>query len=447
MKNATIVVDLGFGDSGKGTIVDFLSRTKDVAAVVRFNGGGQAAHNVITPDGRHHTFSLFGSGTFVPGIRTHLSRFVLFDPSALRNEAQHLETLGCEDPFAKLSIDETALVVTPFQKAANRLREILRNKNRHGSCGMGIGETMADSLRDSPLAMRVGVLRNRHALHARLHKIQEEKREEFRDFLGDLKNHPVVKKDVLLLTDPHAPEFFADAFSAISGKLSIVSGDYLRQLSTEGELVFEGAQGVLLDELYGFHPYTTWSTTTFANAFELLREIDYDGQVEKLGVFRTYFTRHGAGPFPTEDKELSRTLPDVHNGAGQWQGNLRVGWFDEVLARYALAVCGGVDTLAITHVDRLKALPKNFVCREYATREGKVESLKLKSDFTDLLYQEVLTKLLNRAVPIYEESPVNTQQFLSMIESDLQTPISIVSSGPTANEKQIFKVTSREKVA
>src|SRR3954467_7607322 len=98
MREHVIVVDLGYGDAGKGTVVDWLCTQGPVQAVVRFNGGGQAAHNVVLPDGRHHTFAQFGSGT-LRGVPTHLSRFVVVDPLALTAEAAHLGELGVPDPF------------------------------------------------------------------------------------------------------------------------------------------------------------------------------------------------------------------------------------------------------------------------------------------------------------------------------------------------------------
>lgn len=445
MRKSTIVVDLGFGDAGKGTTVDFLSRTRNIAAIIRFNGGGQAAHNVITPEGKHHTFSLFGSGMFIPSVRTHLSRFVMIDLTAIRNEAQHLELLGCVNPLSRLSIDEDAILVSPFQKAANRLRETLRSKNRHGSCGMGIGETMSDNQNSPALTVRARDLRNSQQLLRKLRAIQEMKREEFKESLGDLKANPTVEKEIPLLSDSHAPQFFAEAYKEISGGISIVSGDYLKYLSMQGELIFEGSQGVLLDEWYGFHPHTTWSTTTFTNALELLREVEYDAPVERLGVLRAYFTRHGAGPFPTEDQGLSLSLPDIHNGIGEWQGAFRVGWFDEVLVRYALAVCNGVDTLAITNLDRLAALSRNFICTAYENKDGQIKNLAPKSDLTDLSYQETLTSLLNQVVPIYREAPIDKQQYLAMVEENLRVPISITSCGPTALEKQLLQVASKSK--
>jgi adenylosuccinate synthase len=173
--NATILVDLTFGDAGKGSLVDYLVRRDNAHTVIRFNGGAQAAHNVVLPDGRHHTFSQFGSGTFVPGVRTHLSRFMLFDPLALAAEERHLRSVGVTDAFDRLTLDRRALVVTPFQRAANRLREVARGDARHGSCGMGIGETMSDVLDDN-LALRGADLLNPSRLRRTLRQVQEAKR-------------------------------------------------------------------------------------------------------------------------------------------------------------------------------------------------------------------------------------------------------------------------------
>src|SRR5687768_225602 len=143
------VVGLGYGDEGKGTVVDYLTRKHTAHTVVRFNGGAQAAHNVVTPDGKHHTFAQFGSGTLA-GARTHLSRFMLVNPLDLFNEARHLESLGIADPLQLVTISPDALVTTPLHVAANLIREL---QNQHGSCGKGIGETQrtADDLGDAAL--------------------------------------------------------------------------------------------------------------------------------------------------------------------------------------------------------------------------------------------------------------------------------------------------------
>ena len=172
-----IVCGLGFGDEGKGSVVDFLCSPRlpsPARTVIRFNGGAQAAHNVLTADGRHHTFAQFGSGSFTPGVRTHLSRFVLVDPLALAAEAAHLASAGVPDALDRLTVERDALLVTPYHQAANQTREAARGRDRHGSCGMGIGETVryalawpgdaprvADCAAPRKLARTLGCLRDR----------------------------------------------------------------------------------------------------------------------------------------------------------------------------------------------------------------------------------------------------------------------------------------------
>lgn len=155
---ALVVADLGFGDAGKGSSVDFLVRAYKAHTVVRYNGGAQAGHNVVTQDGRQHVFAQFGSGTFVPGVQTHLSRHMLVNPVSMLDEEEHLCSLSVSDAFHRTTIDEEALIITPFHQAANRLREYARGKDRHGSCGRGIGETMTDALRWPDMAVRADLV-------------------------------------------------------------------------------------------------------------------------------------------------------------------------------------------------------------------------------------------------------------------------------------------------
>lgn len=116
MKRAYIIAGLAYGDEGKGATVDYLCRRFPVGLVVRYNGGSQAGHNVVTPDGRHHTFSQFGSGTFIPGVRTHLSLYMLINPLNMIREEEHLREKGVTDAWDRLSIEGACLVVTPFHR-------------------------------------------------------------------------------------------------------------------------------------------------------------------------------------------------------------------------------------------------------------------------------------------------------------------------------------------
>lgn len=407
-----IVVDLGFGDAGKGTVVDWLCARgpQPVHTVVRFNGGAQAAHNVVADDGRHHTFAQFGSGTLTPGVRTHLSRFMLVDPLALAAEERHLAALGVRDALDRLTVDGDALLTTPYHRAAGRAREIARGAARHGSCGMGVGETMAYALARPQEAPRVADCRSPARLRRLLGRLRDRVREEF----PDAEATPPV-------------EDCAEAFAEFGERVAIVDGEHLKRLLRAGPAVFEGAQGVLLDEWHGLHPYTTWSTTTFANAETLLEEAG--AQAERLGVVRTYMTRHGPGPFVTEDPALTADLPDRHNGFGPWQGAFRVGHLDLVALRYALEATGGVDALAVTHLDVARGRDDLLVCRAYEIDGERVERLPVGPP-GDLERQERLTRRLLAARPVYEP-PADPVEALE----SLGPPIALRSHGPTASDK------------
>ena len=411
-----IVVDLGYGDAGKGAIVDWLcARSRPVQAVVRFNGGAQAAHHVLAPGGAPHPFAQFGSGTFTSGTRTFLSRFMLVDPLALVKEAEHLKTLGVRDPFSLIDIDNNALLTTPYHRAANQAREQARGADRHGSCGMGIGETASYALTHPEDAPRVGDIASRATLLSKLEKL--------RDRLT-----PAGTRGA----NVPAPADIADVYRAVAERVTLTGDGYLGKLLTQGPVVFEGAQGVLLDEWHGFHPYTTWSTTTFANAETLLRESGA-GAV-KLGVTRTYQTRHGPGPFPTEDPTLD--LAEPHNADGRWQGPFRIGHLDAVALGYAVAVAGGVDAVALTHLDTARRHAGELrICRGYEI-DGQFVTTLAPGPPRELAGQEVLTAALLRARPRYDTARRSAaDEWADAVAGIARAPVVIRSHGPAVADK------------
>ena len=360
---AFVVVDLGFGDAGKGLMTDYLVRRHEAELVVRFNGGAQAGHNVVEGTGRQHTFSQLGSGTFVPGVRTHLAGPVVVHPTALRVEAEHLEALGERNVLRRISIDPACLVTTPFQQAAGRLRELLRSGERHGSCGVGVGETVADALADPELAVRFGELRQPARLRDRLEAQRVRKWAEFSAQAGGGPNADVAR-ELQLLASSDVTERWLTAAADVAQAVRIAGDESVHD--AKGSVVFEGAQGVLLDEAFGFHPFTTWSHCTPAGARDLLSRIGWAHPVETVGVLRAYAVRHGPGPLPTEDALLAAKTSERHNQDGPWQGPVRKGWLDLVLLDYALRACRGVDALAVTHLDALPALAPFRWCEAYA---------------------------------------------------------------------------------
>jgi adenylosuccinate synthase len=446
-----IVVDLGYGDAGKGTIVDWLCARsapsmpsapsvpstrsarnaigapgRPVQAVVRFNGGAQAAHHVLAHGGRHsgepHAFAQFGSGTFTRGTRTFLSRFMLVDPLALVAEAEHLERLGVPDPFGLVAVDRDALLTTPYHRAANQAREQARGDGRHGSCGMGIGETASYALAHPEDAPRVGDIASPRTLLAKLGKLRD------RLPAGGAQGP--------------SPDEIADVYRAVAQRVTLTGDGYLTKLLRRGPVVFEGAQGVLLDEWRGFHPYTTWSTTTFENAETLLREAGDPAGATRLGVTRAYQTRHGPGPFPTEDPTLA--IPEAHNANGRWQGPFRTGHLDAVALGYAVEVTGGVDAVALTHLDTARGHARDLeICRAYDL-DGRTVSRIEPGAPRDLAYQASLTAMLLKARPVYDRTghrpaagpPADTEQdWADAVAGILRAPVVIRSHGPAVTDK------------
>jgi len=439
MNQALLTVDLGFGDAGKGSIVDYLVRTQEAHTVIRYNGGAQAGHRVVEQrdDGtvRDHVFAQFGSGTLA-GAATHLSRFMLLEPLAMLAEAQHLVTLGVDEPFARTTIDRRALVITPFQRAANRLREIARGKDRHGSCGMGIGETMADRLAHGDKVLFAGDLLTVDTLRAKLAFLRQINWVKVRQWRGVLPETEAVANELALFYDDAWEAWLLDAYAEFMAVAQIVPEDFLPGiLQRPGVVVFEGAQGVLLDEWRGFHPYTTWSTTTLANADQLLAEARYGGTVTRIGISRAYATRHGAGPFVTEDAALTAALPDAYNYDGAWQAGFRVGWLDLLLLRYAKAVVGPLDYLALTCLDRLATIAPIQLCTAYEHVDGRlIEQLAPSPAGQALAYQQTLTDLLGACRPRLTAVD-DGQALIAALTEALQIPVGICSYGPTAKAK------------
>ncbi|WP_336084094.1 adenylosuccinate synthetase [Nocardia sp. SSK8] len=401
-----VVVDLGFGDAGKGATVDWLcspAAALGVAAVVRFNGGAQAAHNVVA-EGRHHTFAQFGSGTFA-GVPTVLSEHVLVEPMALATESEQLAALGVPDPLGLLAIDGRARLTTPIHIAANRAREDARGSSRHGSCGRGIGETAWYALEhDAPT---VADCLEPTALRAKLDRLAAH----YEELIGPSAHGYEAIDDLVAM------------YRDFAGAVRITGGDVLARAAARGRLVFEGAQGVLLDEWRGFHPHTTWSTVEPRNARAMIAGLGATARV--LGVTRTYMTRHGAGPLPTE---APLGFPEPHNETGVYQGAFRQGYLDPILLRYAVEVCGGIDGLVVNHLD----VPgTRSAAIGYATAAGTVTEIA-PGRWRDLDHQRRLTDELAAARPIL--APIEGDP-AAWLGRRLRLPVVLTGHGPDRRDR------------
>jgi adenylosuccinate synthase len=414
MKTAVVTVGLGFGDEGKGATVDFLCRRLGADLVVRYCGGSQAAHNVVLPDGRRHVFAQFGSGTLA-GVPTYLGPEVIINPTALVREADHLRALGVPDPFETLTVHPDALVSTFFHQALNRLREIARGDAPHGSCGHGIGEVRSGWLRHGSDAVCARDLRDKTLLRRKLELLRQRTLADLQDFARQVPPGNEEEADLLGVSTEAVAERLLEIGAGVRLSAEVPGCDLA---------VFEGAQGVLLDEWYGFHPHTTWSTVTPQHALDLARQAGA-GRVVTLGVARAFTTRHGAGPLPTHDAALTARLGDPGNPWNRWQGAIRVGWLDLVLLRYAAEAAGPLDGLAVTWLDQ--AEPAR-VCTSYAGAPPLTPPT-----LPDLARQGGLNRDLGSVVPIYRD--VSRSGLLDALAT--LAPVAVEAYGPTFRDREL----------
>jgi adenylosuccinate synthase len=420
------VIGLAFGDCGKGLFTDYLCRARSAHTVVRFNGGAQAGHNVVLPDGRQHTFSQFGAGTFSQGVATVLAAPVVVHPTALLVEETYLQGAGVSDALSRLFIDARCLVTTPYHEAAGRLRERSRGAAAHGSCGVGFGETVGHALTQPGQAIRYADLLDPTRMRDKLETVR-------RSLYSSLPEEALAlnPQDAAILGDPAFGLLWYGQARRLADRAPPSSpGRIAAQLSRPGAIVMEGAQGMLLDEWHGFHPHTTWSSTGPAAADAVLASYGLQERVTHLGAMRSYLTRHGQGPMPTEDKALDR-LAEPHNHDSGWQGAFRRGHPDAVLLRYALAAARRIDGLLVSHLDAFEHTPGLRWAHSYDVDGRQVRELPA-STRPDLAHQEALSDLLTTAKPGYAGAPIaSAEAFLTELRAVAGLPVILGSHGPS----------------
>ena len=381
MEHAFLVAGLAYGDEGKGATVDALVRHHKAGLVIRYNGGSQCAHNVVTPRCRHHTFAQFGSGSFIPNVRTHLSQYVVVDPWNMMNEEKALRAKGVDKMWYRTTIHPKAVIVTPFHKAMNQIRAGLSKKNN--TCGMGIGETRDMQLKYGEQVLYARDLFSKYAMGKKLEFIQYEAYKFWKDCGGHHSSSELLKKYKSLIVDKDFIDKIVENFVFPTW---VINGDLKEILDSTQTVVFEGAQGVLLDETYGEDGFNTWTNTTFENAESVLQEHQPEVARTKIGVMRGFLTRHGDGPFPEEKENLYDDIPEPHNGDTGLPGKFRKAGMDFSLIRKSLGIVRGVDCLAVNHLEYFGEGMVELVERELNTPvwvEGRGPSCKQRK-FTEL---------------------------------------------------------------
>ncbi len=316
MANIIAVIGSGFGDCGKGVMTDYFS-TEDTM-VIRSNGGAQAGHTVVTPNGERHVFSHFGSGTFMKA-RTYLSSYFVVNPLLFRKERdKFIDDFGI---VPEVYVSPFSIITTPYDMIMNQERERMRGNKIHGSVGVGFGETIERSWVHSCLTMKQlqeWSLLSPNEFKYQMFKFLRKNVDEYVMTKIDLKN---VDSDFVNLLFSDGPmQDFMEACQYMMDSVDIMDVDEIKNEN----IVFEGAQGLQLDMDYGYFPYVTRSNCGMKNMRNLLEQIPGKHTIEVNYVSRAYTTRHGTGPLENEVYELPFKVIDETNVPNKYQGSLRV---------------------------------------------------------------------------------------------------------------------------
>lgn len=446
---AHAVIDMGFGDGGKGTITDFITarlrylRPNAEIIVVRHSGGAQAGHKVLDPTLRGIIFNQVPSGILVKGVIGFLSSRMLVDPGRLLTEIDKLKNNYGVDVKDRIKISIDASVVFPFHVALSRMIEIAGGANASGTIGRGVGQAAQD--RERGLDIKISDLFNSAELSRKLSLVLPEKR--------------AIAERLLAISPQTAEHFNAKDFDLYTLyymylsygrtlKGNIVGGDYADQAYRKGaSIVFEGSQGTLLDVQHGTQPYVT-HTNVLASSISESSGIN-PRKIERVGVVRSYFHRFGPGPLPTridgtEWKDEYNVLVDDHSADDAWLEsrrpvhNFAVGWLDTPALVYANSL-NRVHSLAITNVDRLDAFRTLRICNGYASNNERVPFQPQPEYLAQVVpqYEELPGWLVpTSGVKRYENLPPNLRKgFLRRVRKLSGIPIGVVSVGPRRDQK------------
>jgi adenylosuccinate synthase len=414
------IIGAQWGDEGKGKVVDLLAPS--FAIVARFQGGHNAGHTVFAA-GRRFVLHLVPSGILHPGLTCVLGNGVVVDPQALFAEVDALKEAGVE-VGDRLLVSDKAHVILPYHRELDLLAEARRGERRIGTTSRGIGPAYEDKV--GRRGIRVGDLADTSPEGPLAEAVRENvatRNRLIRDGGMDWR---------AVLADLRA------AWERLRPWVADVSLFLARAIEAGRSLLFEGAQGTLLDIDHGTYPYVTSSNATVGGICTGLgippRQIH-----AVLGVAKAYTTRVGEGPLPTEIKgELGERLRDSGQEYGASTGRpRRCGWYDAVAVRYAVRI-NGLDALALTKLDVLDGLDQIAICTAYRCRGAVIT--EMPADASELARCEPVYELLpgwdrpTRGVRHFAELPAEARRYIARLEEVSGVPIAIVSTGSDRDE-------------
>ena len=416
-----IVIGTQWGDEGKGKIVDLLSSEADT--IVRFQGGHNAGHTLVVGD-KIFKLSLLPSGIIRENKIAVIGNGVVLDPWKLLEEIEQLSSRGIKIGSERLIISENTPLILPFHKDLDLLREKRAGKEKIGTTGRGIGPAYEDKV--GRRALRTGDLQNA---------------DEIKRKLKNMKVHHDILRAGLGAPDINEEQLFHELTQVgekIKTFIKPVWKILNKQIKKNQNILFEGAQGSMLDVDFGTYPFVT-SSSTIAAAAAIGSGVAHNKIKSVLGITKAYTTRVGEGPMPTElTDNIGRYLAVEGNEKGTVTGrDRRCGWFDAPLVKRS-CILNGVTSLALTKIDVLDKLETIKICTGYRVDKDEL------SDFP------VTTSLTTKLTPIYEEIdgwntstvglekmnelPLNARIYIQRIEELTESKVSIISTGPERNQ-------------
>jgi len=425
-----VVVGSQWGDEGKGKITDLLSKEADI--IVRYQGGSNAGHTVVKGD-EQYIFHLIPSGILHSGVKCFIGNGVVIDPQSLLQEIEDLKKKNIEVD-GNLFIDFKAHVVFPYHKILDEIKENKRGKDKIGTTKRGIGPAYIDKI--ARIGIRMIDMMDGKSLSKKIEINLNEKNDIFEKLYG-LKISNQEKKDIL--------KKYIEYGQLLKKYMIDVSLHLNQAINENKKILFEGAQGTLLDIDHGTFPYVT-SSNPIAGGACTGTGVGPTKINKVMGITKAYTTRVGRGPFPTElTGELGEHIRQKGGEFGATTGRpRRCGWFDLVLVNYAVRI-NGMDSMVLTKIDVLSDFEKIKICTSYKCNGATIKEFPINIE------------TLQNCIPIYEEMegwkgdvsqitkyenlPKQLKAYISRIEELVKTKVVIISVGPKRSQTII-----REKV-
>jgi adenylosuccinate synthase len=421
-----VVVGSQWGDEGKGKIVDWLSERAEI--VVRFQGGHNAGHTLVI-DGATYKLSMLPSGIVRPGKISIIGNGVVVDPWALLKEIDLIRDQGVEVTPERLRLAENAPLILPLHVALDQAREAAGGAAKIGTTGRGIGPAYEDKV--ARRAVRVCDLGDRKALEAKIDRL--------------LAHHNILQRGMGLDRIDRA-KLIADLLE-LAPRLLPYAASVWRELDRAHRagrrILFEGAQGMLLDIDHGTYPFVT-SSNTVAGAAAAGSGMGPGRLGYVLGITKAYTTRVGAGPFPTElEDETGQRLGERGREFGTVTGRKRrCGWFDAVLVRQAVRI-GGISGIALTKLDVLDGLDELKVCTGY--RIGGQKYDYFPASMADQAAVEPLYETMEgwsastEGARSWVDLPAAAVKYVRRIEELIEAPVALLSTSPEREDTILVK--------